>query len=71
VPRDARRILDLGTGNARLLALLRIDRPQRLGVGLDFSELMLEAARERLANDQRIELMEHDLSEALAAQPCT
>jgi tRNA (cmo5U34)-methyltransferase len=70
VPRDARRILDLGTGNARLLALLRIDRPQMLGVGLDFSELMLEGARERLANDQRIELVEHDLSEALAAQPC-
>jgi tRNA (cmo5U34)-methyltransferase len=29
VPRDARRILDLGTGDGRLLALLRIDRPRR------------------------------------------
>jgi hypothetical protein len=28
VPRDARRILDLGTGDGRLLTLLRIDRPE-------------------------------------------
>jgi ubiquinone/menaquinone biosynthesis C-methylase UbiE len=37
-----------------------------LGVGLDFSELMLEVARKRLANDQRIELMEHGLAPAAA-----
>jgi len=66
-PRDARRILDLGTGDGRLLALLRIDRREMLGVGLDFSELMLEAARERFADDERIELVEHDLAEPLPA----
>jgi SAM-dependent methyltransferase len=55
VPREARRILDLGTGDGRLLALLRIDRQEMLGVGLDFSQLMLEAARERFADDERIE----------------
>jgi hypothetical protein len=38
VPRDVRRVLDLGTGDGRLLALLRIDRPEMLGVGLDFSD---------------------------------
>lgn len=65
VPRDARRILDLGTGDGRLLALLRIDRREMLGVGLDFSEPMLKAARERFADDERIELVEHDLAEAL------
>ena len=67
VPRDARRILDLGTGDGRVLALLRIDRREMLGVGLDFSELMLEAARERFAGDERIELVEHDLAEPLPA----
>jgi SAM-dependent methyltransferase len=67
VPRDARRILDLGTGDGRLLALLRIDRREMLGVGLDFSDPMLKAARERFADDERIELVEHDLSEALPA----
>ncbi len=67
VPQDARRILDLGTGDGRLLALLRIDRRELLGVGLDFSEVMLEAARKRFADDERIELVKHDLAEPLPA----
>jgi tRNA (cmo5U34)-methyltransferase len=65
LPRDARRILDLGTGDGRLLALLRIDRREMLGVGLDLSEFMLEAARKRFADDERIELVRHDLAEPL------
>ena len=67
VPRDACRILDLGTGDGRLLALLRIHRPEMIGVGLDFSELMLEAGRKRFGNDERIELIKHDLAEPLPA----
>jgi tRNA (cmo5U34)-methyltransferase len=67
VPRDARRILDLGAGDGRLLAMLWIDRPQMHGVALDLSELMLEAARERFAGDERIELVRHDLAEPLPA----
>jgi tRNA (cmo5U34)-methyltransferase len=65
VPQDAGRILDLGTGDGRLLTLLQVDRPTMSGVGLDFSEVMLTAARERFAGDERIELVEHDLSEPL------
>jgi len=67
VPRDARRILDLGTGDGRLLALLQVDRPEMLGVGLDFSELMLEAARKRFREDERVTLVEHDLTAPLPA----
>lgn len=67
VPRDARRTLDLGTGDGRLLALLQADRPEMLGVGLDFSELMLEAAGERFRDDERVELVEHDLTQPLPA----
>jgi tRNA (cmo5U34)-methyltransferase len=65
VPVTARRILDLGTGDGRLLALLRIDRPESQGVGLDISEPMLAAARERFAGDKRIELLSHDMSRPL------
>jgi tRNA (cmo5U34)-methyltransferase len=67
VPRAARRILDLGTGDGRLLALLQVDRPEMLGVGLDFSEVMLKAARKRFAGDERIALVKHDLAEPLPA----
>ena len=65
VPLDARRVLDLGTGDGRLLALLQVDRPRMRGVGLDFSELMLEAAGRRFAGDERIELVKHDLAQSL------
>jgi SAM-dependent methyltransferase len=65
VPRGTPRILDLGTGDGRLLALLRADRPAMIGVGLDFSPLMLDAARERFAGDERVGLVGHDLTEPL------
>ncbi|HWY18923.1 MAG TPA: class I SAM-dependent methyltransferase [Solirubrobacteraceae bacterium] len=67
IPHDARRVLDLGTGDGRLLALLQCDRPEVVGVGIDFSEIMLAAARERFADDERIELVQHNLSEPLPA----
>lgn len=65
VPRGARRVLDLGTGDGRLLALLQADRPELAGVGLDFSAVMLAAARERFAGDDRVELLAHDLGDPL------
>ncbi len=65
VPHDARRILDLGTGDGRLLALLQATRPSMRGVGVDFSQVMLAAARARFADDKRIELVRHDLVDPL------
>jgi tRNA (cmo5U34)-methyltransferase len=44
VPKQAQRLLDLGTGDGRLLALLKIQRPQAQAVALDFSPTMLAAA---------------------------
>lgn len=44
-----RRILDLGAGDAVILATLLEAFPLATGVALDFSPLMLEQARERLA----------------------
>jgi SAM-dependent methyltransferase len=65
LPREAVRILDLGTGDGRLLARLQADRPEMAGVGVDFSEVMLPAASERFAGDDRIDLVEHDLAQSL------
>jgi tRNA (cmo5U34)-methyltransferase len=65
VPRTARRILDLGTGDGRLLALLLIDRLDARGVAADFSPTMLAAARDRFRSDPRVEVIEQDLDEPL------
>ena len=67
VPTSAKRLLDLGTGDGRLLALLRIDRPDSTGVALDFSPTMLEAARRRFSGEPRVEVVEHNLAQSLPA----
>lgn len=65
IPRGARRILDLGTGDGRLVALLRIDRPDARFVAMDFSPTMLAAARERFAGQPEVEIVAHDLDDPL------
>lgn len=65
LPEKVRRILDLGTGDGRLLALIRIDRPESSGVALDLSPTMLGAARKRFAGDTQVKILEHDLDKAL------
>lgn len=65
VPREAERILDLGTGNGRLLSMLFADGREFSGVGVDVSEPMLAAVRERFGDDPRVEVVDHDLADAL------
>jgi tRNA (cmo5U34)-methyltransferase len=65
VPQTVRRILDLGTGDGRLLTLLRINRPAVEAVGLDFSPTMLDAVRARFRGDPKIRVVEHNLDETL------
>jgi ubiquinone/menaquinone biosynthesis C-methylase UbiE len=48
-PRPPGRVLDLGAGDAVLLAAVLEAYPQATGVALDFSPLMLEQARVRLS----------------------
>ena len=68
VPRGAPRVLDLGTGDGRLLAMLQADRPRMLGVGLDFSDLMLGAAGQRFHGDRASGRVEQELGEAMTAR---
>ena len=65
VPKTVKRILDLGTGDGRLLALLKIERPMVSSVALDFSPIMLEAVKSRFKNDSTVEIIDHNLDEAL------
>ena len=65
IPPKADRILDLGSGDGRLLALLRIGRRDAEGVALDFSPTMLAAARERFRSDSKVQVVEHNLDSPL------
>ncbi len=62
LPERVARVLDLGTGDGRLIALVREARPGCAAVGVDFSEPMLGAARARFAGAPGVELVTHDLA---------
>lgn len=67
LPRTTRRVLDLGTGDGRLLALVRGQHPDTEAIALDFSPAMIEAARQRFAGDSRVTVVAHNLDEILPA----
>ena len=62
---DVGRVLDLGTGNGHLLAMLRTHRPIAEGVALDFSPAMLLVAQQRFRDARKVTGLEHDLDEPL------
>jgi tRNA (cmo5U34)-methyltransferase len=61
IPPTVRRILDLGTGDGRLIALVKLDHPRATAVAIDFSPTMLEAARNRFGGDSRVMVTAHNL----------
>ena len=65
LPAAPRRVLDLGSGNGRLLELVRLARPGIKSVALDFSPTMLAALRERFGDDPSVRVVEHSLDEPL------
>lgn len=65
IPRTTRRIFDLGTGDGRLLSLVRHEFPDTEAVALDFSPAMLEAAGKRFAGESSISVIAHNLDEPL------
>lgn len=68
IPPNAKRVLDLGTGDGRLLALVKIQNIGVEGVALDFSEPMLKGAKKRFENDRQVSLVKHDFSLPLPAK---
>ena len=65
VPQSARRILDLGTGDGRLLALVREQHPDTEAVAVDFSPAMLGAVRKRFADIAAVSVVAHNLDHPL------
>jgi len=65
LPPVVRHVMDLGTGDGRLLALVLAARPTAQAVGLDMSPPMLQAARTRFARDPRVQIVAHDLNDPL------
>ena len=68
IPPTAKRVLDLGTGDGRLLALVKLHNPSVEGVALDFSDPMIEQAKKRFTDDTRITIVKHDFSRPLPAE---
>ena len=65
IPAKTQRILDLGTGDGRLLALVRSAHPASEAVAIDFSPEMLKAARQRFAGESRVRVLEHNMDSPL------
>jgi tRNA (cmo5U34)-methyltransferase len=60
-----RHILDLGTGDGRLLALVKREHPNTEAIAIDFSPTMLEAAKKRFAGDPSVAVLTHNLDNPL------
>lgn len=65
LPATVARVLDLGCGDGRMMAVVKLARPGSEGVALDFSPTMLDAARARFAADPSVSIIQHDMSRPL------
>jgi tRNA (cmo5U34)-methyltransferase len=65
IPPTAKRVLDLGTGDGRLLTLVKLDHPDVTAMAVDFSPAMLEAARRRFVDDRSVTVLAHNLEDPL------
>jgi len=65
------RILDLGCGHGDVTAAILEKSPRGDFCLVDFSDAMLEASRERFADNPRVRILKHDLDEGLPEQSST
>ena len=66
LPEDTKRVLDLGTGDGRLIRLIKAVCPDlKEAIALDVSPTMLKSARDHFAGDSSVKIVDHDLSQPL------
>jgi tRNA (cmo5U34)-methyltransferase len=65
LPTRLSRVLDVGSGDGRLLAVVKIAHPEADAVALDFSLVMLDRLRARFSSDDRVTVVAHDLDDPL------
>jgi tRNA (cmo5U34)-methyltransferase len=61
LPATTARVLDLGSGDGRLLAKVLAHLPHASGTALDFSPTMLDRLRQRFAAHPAVDVVEHNL----------
>jgi len=59
------RVLDLGCGDGRMIAVLRERWPDVEAIGLDFSPGLVDAAKQRFAGTEAVSIEVHDLTQPL------
>jgi len=67
LPSHPKRVLDLGTGDGRLLSLVKLAHPGIEGVAVDFSPTMIEKANERFGGVPGIQVLTHDFNDSILA----
>ncbi|MGH9353364.1 MAG: class I SAM-dependent methyltransferase, partial [Terriglobia bacterium] len=65
IPAGITQFLDLGSGDGRLLRLVRTEQPAAKAVAIDFSPTMLESLRGKFADDPLVTIVEHNLENRL------
>jgi len=70
LPDNPRRILDLGSGAGRLLALVKAARPEAQFVALDFSPTMVDELHRLFDGDSAVTVVAHDFDRPLPDLGC-
>ena len=65
IPKTTRRVLDLGTGDGKLVKILKTKIPNAKYVAIDFSPPMLRTLKRRFGCDDSVRIIRHNLDSSL------
>jgi ubiquinone/menaquinone biosynthesis C-methylase UbiE len=65
IPRHPKRVLDLGSGDGRLLSIVMSAREPAEAVAMDFSPAMIDRLRDRFSRAPQVSVIAHDMDKPL------